>query len=462
MLRRIAARFPSANTAATYRNVRTRALFRSRHYTELLAEPRPAEPALQLLRARAAWRIGRNDDFLAALRQIIAADPDGEAANEARLLRAKFYSSDQPDFDRAADDLQHVVDNNLLGNEGENLWTLGWTYHLAKHDDDALRVFDQYAQKFPDGDYLSNVLFWSGKININMRQAKFAELEAKYPYSYFSYRARQIEGVAVLAPNEIANGNVFPDVDAQIASVSDPRLDSVRELQLLGLHRDASREMKVLAAAYPDNLGLAFLLADAYVKGGEPFKANGVLQKRFRQFVRHGGTNVPHRFWEILFPLNYWETIASEAEKRQLDPYLIASIIRQESGFEPSEVSNAGAVGIMQIMPAEAGTIAMAAGMATPTREQLFDPKVNIAVGAAEFAQKLARMNGNPTLAIAAYNAGEDAVGRWLAQTPIDDIDLFVESIPYAETRLYVKSVTRNRFEYRRVYEGVKSSLHNS
>jgi soluble lytic murein transglycosylase len=87
------------------------------------------------------------------------------------------------------------------------------------------------------------------------------------------------------------------------------------------------------------------------------------------------------------------------------------------------------------------------------TRESLFDPKINIAVGAAEFVQKLAAVNGNDTLAIAAYNAGEDAVGKWIAHTPIDDIDLFVESIPYAETRLYVKSVTRNRFEYRRIYD---------
>jgi soluble lytic murein transglycosylase len=81
---------------------------------------------------------------------------------------------------------------------------------------------------------------------------------------------------------------------------------------------------------------------------------------------------------------------------------------------------------------------------------------VNIAIGVAEFAQKLAAEHGNITLAIAAYNAGEDAVGRWIAQQPVDDEDLFVESIPYAETRLYVKTVSRNRFEYRRIYEAPK------
>jgi soluble lytic murein transglycosylase len=171
---------------------------------------------------------------------------------------------------------------------------------------------------------------------------------------------------------------------------------------------------------------------------------------------------VPHRFWEILFPLSYFDTIKSEAEKRQIDPYLIASIIRQETGFEPATVSNAGAVGIMQIMPAEAGTIAAQAGLPAPTREELFDPKTNIAIGVAEYAQKLSALNGNPILAIAAYNAGTDVVGKWLAQVPVDDVDLFIETIPYAETRLYVKTVSRNRFEYRRIYEGVSSTSQQS
>ena len=113
----------------------------------------------------------------------------------------------------------------------------------------------------------------------------------------------------------------------------------------------------------------------------------------------------------------------------------------------------------MQIMPQEAATIATSAALPPPTREELFDPRVNIAVGVAEYSQKLSVLNSNPILAIAAYNAGTDTVGKWIAQTPVDDMDLFVEAIPYAETRLYVKSVSRNRFEYRRIYEGFGSYL---
>jgi len=178
-----------------------------------------------------------------------------------------------------------------------------------------------------------------------------------------------------------------------------------------------------------------------------------VLQRRFRQFVRHGGSGFPHRFWEILFPLSYRDAITAEATKRQLDPYLVAAIIRQESGFEPTTVSNAGAVGIMQIMPSEAPAIALAAGLPTPSRQDLFDPQINIAIGAAELAQKLAIEHGNPILAIAAYNGGEDNVAKWTERVPPDDVDLFVDSIPFAETKLYVKTVSRNRFEYRRIYQ---------
>jgi len=112
----------------------------------------------------------------------------------------------------------------------------------------------------------------------------------------------------------------------------------------------------------------------------------------------------------------------------------------------------------MQIMPQEASRIAAAGELGDMTREDLFDPKKNIAVGAAEYSQKLKAMNGNDLLAIASYNAGEQAVGTWLEKTPIDDMDVFVETIPYAETRLYVKTVTRNRHEYRRIYESSSSS----
>ncbi len=463
LLGRTVKRFPDAQTNALFRATRIRALFHSRHYTELLTETageKLTDPSLALLRAHAAWRAGKNDEFLAGLASVEQTWPASAQASEARVLRAKYYTSDVIDYDKAIADMRAAIAANDLGPDGENLWALGWTLFVAGKTDEALQTLDDYVKRYPDGDYTSNALFWSGKIldklgRTNERDAKWSALIVEYPYGYFSYRARQLLAPpgASLGTLETTGSAVFPNIDENAVAASEPRVGVVRELEAIGLNRDAAAEMKRVASLHPNDLGFQFLLADVYVEGGEPFKANGILQRHFRDFVRHGGTNIPHRFWEILYPLKYWDAFQSAAAKQNVDPYVLVAITRQESGFEPSTVSNAGAVGLMQIMPAEAGTIATKAGLTPPTREQLFDPATNIEIGAAEFAQKLANMQNNLILAIAAYNAGEDAVGRWLAHTPVDDLDLFVEAIPYAETRLYVKTVSRNRFEYRRIYE---------
>jgi len=451
--------------AAEARATRLRALFNSRNYSQILAETKDeklTDASLILLRARAAWRDDQRPDFLAGLAQLEKDFATSTQASEARVLRAKYYVTDEIDYAKAIDDLSKAIDAGAVGNDGENIWNLGWTYTLAGNDDAALKAYDRYIRSYPDGDWKTNSLFWSAKTLDRLgrtaeRDAKARQIIDEYPFSYYAYRAKELWPQLANTPTSAAATSTFPNIDAQLASVTDSRLTTVRELLEVGLDRAAAREMKVVASKYADNAGVQFMLADVYVRGGEPFKANGVLQRQFRSFIRHGGANIPQRFWQILYPLAYWETIRTEAERRAIDPYLVASIIRQESGFEPTTVSNAGAVGLMQIMPEEASRIGSAGGLGTVTRDDLFDPNRNIAVGAAEYSQKLAIMNGNHILAIASYNAGEAAVQTWLQRTPMTDPDVFVESIPFAETRLYVKTVTRNRSEYRRIYESTQS-----
>jgi soluble lytic murein transglycosylase len=440
-------------TGAEARATRMRALFNSRNYTQLLEENKDADlkdPALILLRARAAWRDDRPQEMLAGAARLVKEFPSSAQASEAKVMRAKYYVTDVVDYRQAVADLSDAIEAGAVGGDGENIWNLGYTHVLGGKYDDALKVFDRYIRSYPDGDWKTNSLFWSAKIfdrqgRTAERDAKASQIVDEYPFSYYSYRVKELWG----AKGTGAATNVFP----ALTLPTDPRINTVNALLDIGLNRAAAREMKVLATKYADSPGVQYMLADVYVRGGEPFKANTVLQRQFRQFIRHGGANIPERFWQILYPLAYWETIQTEAQRRSLDPYLVASVIRQESGFEPTTVSNAGAVGLMQIMPAEASRIAQVGGLQDVTRSDLFNPEKNIAVGAAEFRQKLDVWNGNQVLAIASYNAGEGPVSGWIQRTPLDDIDLFIESIPFAETRLYVKTVTRNRSEYARIYQ---------
>lgn len=451
-------------SAPEARGTRLRALFNSRKYGQLLEETKGValnDPALMLLRARAAWRDDKPQEFLAGLDAVERQFPTSKEASEAKIARAKYYSTDVIDYAKSVDNLSKAIDAGAIGGDGENLWNLGWTYTLWGKDDQALQIFDRYIRSYPDGDWKTNSLFWSAKIHDKLgrtaeRDAKARQIVDEFPFSYYAYRTKELWGTTNQQP---ATSNTFPDMNAELAKITEPRFDVVMALQDVGLNRAAAREMKVLATKYASNPGVQLMLADVYVRGGEPFKANTVLQRQFRPFVRHGGANIPRRFWEILFPLAYWDAFQAEGARRGIDPYLLVSITRQESGFEPSTVSNAGAVGLMQIMPEEAARIAAAGELGAVTRDDLFDPQKNIAVGAAEYSQKLKAMNGNHVLAIASYNAGEQAVGTWLEKTAIDDLDLFVETIPYAETRLYVKTVTRNRHEYRRIYESSSSAV---
>ena len=438
---------------------RIRALFNSRNYTTLVEENKLGDlkdPALIHLRARAAWRDDRPQEMLAGVERLEKEFPTARETSEARVMRAKYYVTDVIDYPRAIADLEKAIEAGVVGNDGENIFNLGFTYTLAGKLEEALKVYERYIRSYPDGDWKTNSLFWSAKHFDKLgraaeRDAMAAQVVAEYPYSYYAYRAKELW--PQVSPTPVASKSVFPDVEAELAKITDPRVATVRALLDVELNRAAAREMKVLSARYADNPGVQYMLADVYVQGGEPFKANGVLQRQFRQFIRHGGVNVPRRFWQILYPLAYWETIQTEAQRRSLDPYLVASVIRQESAFEPSIVSNAGAVGLMQIMPAEAARIAQIGGLPETTRQDLFDPIKNIAVGAAELRQKMDHWKDNRVLAIASYNAGEGPVSGWIARNGLDDIDLFIEAIPYAETRLYVKTVTRNRNEYQRIYQ---------
>ena len=458
LLERIEQRFPDQKESPGFRYAKATALFNSRNYTRMTAIPSaPGEPyyrAMELLRARAYWRSDRNAKFLETIESLVRRYPRSEEAGDAKIMLAKYYQTDERELQRSAKLLEEGIALTGPGSEGRNLWSLAWTWILAGENQKALDVFQRYLNRYPDADYTSNALFWSGKIYERMGQLErrdefLRRLISFYPYTYYSYRAREILGDRTLPPDEIESGYSFPQ---EALSGTDPRLELARELREAGLERDAAQELKKLAGTDPRDAVLAWKLADFYADAGEPLRAISLLNRSFSDLIRHGGTGIPRRFWEVLYPRRHWDEIRAAANAAGVDPWLALAITRQESGWDPSIVSSAGAVGLMQIMPREAATIADRAGLGQIARNDLFDPVTNIRVGTAELRQKLDSMDGHPVLAIAAYNAGEGPVRTWMSRTPVSDLDLFVDSISYGETRLYVMTVTRNLHEYRRIY----------
>jgi soluble lytic murein transglycosylase len=158
-------------------------------------------------------------------------------------------------------------------------------------------------------------------------------------------------------------------------------------------------------------------------------------------------------YWRILFPEPWWNTIQTESAKNNLDPYLVASLIRQESEFDATAISYANAYGLMQLLPSVGRSMARQEGIAHFQTFQLLDPNMNIRLGTRYLRQMLDRFGGVQEYALAAYNAGDNRVTEWQAAGPYSGIDEFVESIPFTQTREYVEAILRNEETYMAIDE---------
>jgi soluble lytic murein transglycosylase len=167
-------------------------------------------------------------------------------------------------------------------------------------------------------------------------------------------------------------------------------------------------------------------------------------------YMRYGFDEMPEVFWRALYPRAYWGLIRREARANGLDPYLVMALVRQESAFDPRATSRADARGLMQILPRTAA----GGRRRSQVARRLYDPAYNVRFGCRYFSRRLRELDGRPEFALAAYNAGASRVKRWIAERTFSDPAEFFESLPFAETRLYVENVLCDAEIYRRLLTG--------
>jgi soluble lytic murein transglycosylase len=176
-----------------------------------------------------------------------------------------------------------------------------------------------------------------------------------------------------------------------------------------------------------------------------------VLKRAVPNYFAVDLDSLPRAYWEALFPKPYWFDLKRFSSTNALDPYLVASLIRQESEFNPNAVSRKDAVGLMQLLPKVGKNIAKQEKIKHYKAAQLFTPGVNLQLGTRYFRAMVDQF-GAFEYALAAYNAGTDRVQSWLGDGKYRDPQEFVESIPFTETREYVQAILRNANMYRQLY----------
>jgi soluble lytic murein transglycosylase len=338
-------------------------------------------------------------------------------------------------------------------------WRSGWlSYRLGLYPA-AERIFDEQIQLYPGTTETVSALYWRGRLfetqdhNPSMAAANYRTIVRAYQHFFYAQMARQ--RLAALGNTQAATQPQLDRIQpAPLPHLVDsfpedsPHLAKARLLANAGLTEYIAQEIK----ADPNSSSWSALAeGQIYSSYGQTFRAVRALKRAIPNAASLSIQSVPLVYWRILFPEPWWNTIQTESAKNNLDPYLVASLIRQESEFDATAISYANAYGLMQLLPSVGRTMAREEGIAHFQTFQLLDPNMNIRLGTRYLRQMLDKFGGVEDYALAAYNAGDNRVTEWQAAGPYSGIDEFVESIPFTQTREYVEAILRNEETYRAI-----------
>ncbi|MEZ5345830.1 MAG: transglycosylase SLT domain-containing protein [Pyrinomonadaceae bacterium] len=257
-----------------------------------------------------------------------------------------------------------------------------------------------------------------------------------------------------LIPKAVENMKVVI-VAAETATPKEiARADKSEELSTIGLFDWAIEELEEAKKTANESPKINLALAKHYRFKGDNVRALLALAKSYPDYSQMFPEEMGREEWEIFYPLIHWNDVKFWANKRNLDPYQVAGLIRQETIFDPNAKSGANAYGLMQLLIPTAKMMARkysSTDSSSITGFSLYNPTLNIELGTAYMREQLDKYGRIEYMAVA-YNAGPGRVVRWKAELPLQ-MDEFVEEIPFRETKGYVQGVIRNSAQYRRLYD---------
>ena len=410
---------------------------------------------------RNLWNLGKPLAGAKYFKEVANEDPSSERAVKALFFLGKIYE-EQKNYPRSLKLYQEALKKYPDKFYGQWAgWRLGWVNYIDGKFDKAFERFQDVAERFPTGPFIEYNLYWSAKSAEklgNKQKAKelLTNVATLYPYTFHGIRAKEkIQGVSSQENN---SEKMAPENPVKLGRALDSREKfyhtRAQELSAIGLIGEARKEIKRLELSIRKNLTGVLWLSNLYHKA-EGYSESLKLLQLYKDFAtKSGERTLSPRFWKYFFPLAYREAVASNSKYRKVDPFFVNGIIRQESLFDSKALSPAGARGLMQIMPATGKKLYPKTKLKKPFKiDVLFEPDLNIRLGVKYVSQLNKRFGGNGTHILISYNAGPHVLKKWLKRFGhLNDLDVFIESIPYPETRRYVKHVLRNRGIYSTLY----------
>jgi soluble lytic murein transglycosylase len=427
------------------------------------------------LRARALLALGRQREGL----RILGQHAGGRSADAAACRFLLATSLDQSDQDREA--LEEFAGYARDHADGKNLdaalWRAGWLSFRFRRYAESERLFRRLLDRPNGAPYHPSSRYWLARA-LEARGLRgvavdlYRRILREHTRDYYGLRSKErLRSLGAAGP-AAADGHGAPPGAA--AGPDDPpetlgrpsqefcakprpgraqdRVLTGCELETVGLFQDAEIEYRAAAEADPDR-ALALRLAELALRRGDRAGATERLKAAVPDHLSVPTGSLPMRYWELLYPLRERDKIDEMARARRLEPNLVCALILQESAFNPLAVSKAGAMGLMQILPETGREAAAAIDERGFSPARLLEPSTNVRLGTWHFAEILRRCEGRIELALAAYTAGEGRLRTWRRRYDTSDPSVFVEEIPFTETRLYVKRILSHAAMYRELYE---------
>jgi soluble lytic murein transglycosylase len=351
-------------------------------------------------------------------------------------------------------------------------WRAGWLSYRQRLYAEAGQLFDEQIRRYPGAKETVSALYWRARLyetrdrRPDLAAGDYRAVVRAYGHFFYAQLSRQrlaaLGNAPVTAQPQLERfqPQPVPTLDDNFPADS-PHLAKARLVANAGLNDYVAQEIN----ADPDSSSWSALAeAQIYTSYGENFRAMRALKRALPYAATASIKSIPLSYWRILFPEPWWDTITAESAKNNLDPYLVASLIRQESEFSPTAISHANAYGLMQLLPSVGKAMARQEGISHFDTFQLLDPVTNIRLGTRYLRQTLDKFGGETVYGLAAYNAGDERVLDWQAAGPYQGLDEFVESIPFTETREYVEAIERNEETYKAIdaFSGSRAGAHTT
>jgi soluble lytic murein transglycosylase len=428
------------------------------------ATPEQSAHRLYIL-GEVAWASDENDAFYGYVNQLRQAAPTSSWLEQALLSVANLHLVHH-EYDQALDAFRELHQRFPTGARASYAhWKAAWLTLRFGRNDEAKKAFDEQIALYPGGNETSAALYWRARLAEEdkqpaMARAYYRKLSDRFRNYYYAELGRQ--RLQKLPPGTDTPGE-YPLLDhipplehGDKITLSEPPAEDLhlQKAELLGnggLVDFAVRELQSAASTDGGNWGPAET-AHLYIDTGHYDRAIEVMKRSVPSYFAVDIPILPREYWEALFPRPYWSDLKKFSTTNGLDPYLVASLIRQESEFNPLAVSRANAVGLMQLLPKTGKLVAHQEQLKHYNPTQLFTPTVNLQLGTRYFRGMVDKFGGSFEHALAAYNAGSDRVEEWMGQGKYRDSPEFVESIPFTETREYVQAIMRNASVYKQLY----------